>query len=722
MESFIYSKRRILVFLVLFILAVLRICIFEWRINSDVNSIDNKEPQTVILKVTALPSATTAGAACFGKIVRGLPVKSGVYVSIRNLSPEEISIGDTLRARVKAFVPQGPLNKGGYDFRGYLKSRGASVVLSCHRDDIEILKEGILRPIYRVRSGITGHIFNTFPHEEAALINALVTGSKDEMSPLQKENFRKAGVYHIIAVSGLHLGLLLMFLMASFAQIKLKSSGRNLLTLALTLIGGLFLLVFTGFGISVQRAAFMALFLCGANFFSRDYSPTAALLFALTLVVFINPASLLDPSCQLSFGATYGIVLAVPYFKKIPFKNKILKAMAESVIISVASSVTTLPFIVYHFGSVSLVAVVSNLIILTIVPLLLLLSYIFSISVLVAPFVATGFISYILAPVSASVNSLADIMASVPFGYISLSFSAMILIAVEVLGLIAAAKIKTKKLMCAFAAVFVVANIAFVSYNILGDKVTVSFLRVGQGDCTVIHSNDGSTFMIDCGSESDFSIGPNEIKPYLESIGADTIDALFITHYHTDHTSGAGYLIETGMVKSIILPHREPEKDQEANARMLLNTAVNYNVPVHYVSSGDYITLGKKHRFDIIHPEKNYESDANNSSMALYYTYKDSKVLFMGDTESKAHLLLAKKLEKCDIIKLSHHGGKSVMSKSIYSLTKPRYAVVSCGENNYYSHPAEDTLRAFKNCRILRTDTWNDTIEIVLKNGKIKER
>ena len=125
MESFIYSKRRILVFLVLFILAVLRICIFEGRINSDVNSIDNKEPQTVILKVTALPSATTAGAACFGKIVRGLPVKSGVYVSIRNLSPEEISIGDTLRARVKAFVPQGPLNKGGYDFRGYLISRGA---------------------------------------------------------------------------------------------------------------------------------------------------------------------------------------------------------------------------------------------------------------------------------------------------------------------------------------------------------------------------------------------------------------------------------------------------------------------------------------------------------------------------------------------------------------------------------------------------------------------
>ena len=108
--------------------------------------------------------------------------------------------------------------------------------------------------------------------------------------------------------------------------------------------------------------------------------------------------------------------------------------------------------------------------------------------------------------------------------------------------------------------------------------------------------------------------------------------------------------------------------------------------------------------------------------MAIYYTYTGSKILFMGDNESRGQLLLKEKLTECDIIKLAHHGGKSRASDDVYKLTKPKYSIVSCGEDNKYGHPHKDTLKSFGKTKILRTDTANDAIVFTLKDGKIKER
>jgi hypothetical protein len=160
--------------------------------------------------------------------------------------------------------------------------------------EFSVKEKSILRPLYEMRTRITEDIFLNFDLPEAALVNALVTGSKDEMPETQKENYRRAGVYHIIAVSGLHLGLLLMFLFASVSSVKLKSFSKKLLSLAITFAGGIFLMVFTGFGISVQRAAFMALFLCVAGLVSRDYSPMSSLFCVLAVVIVWTGMLILD--------------------------------------------------------------------------------------------------------------------------------------------------------------------------------------------------------------------------------------------------------------------------------------------------------------------------------------------------------------------------------------------------------------------------------------------
>lgn len=722
MKSFFSSYKRIILFFVIFILAILRICAFEYGLSSDAKKINEGQYKTVVCKVRTVPSSSNGSTTFIAQVKKGLPIKSAVFVKIKNLPANEVSLGDTVKLRAKVTLPKGPLNKGGYDFKGYLKSQRAVAVLTCNMIECSVIKKSALSSIYAMRTRITEDIFLNFAEPEAALINALVTGSKDKMPPLQKENFRRAGVYHIIAVSGLHLGLLLMFLLASVGSIKIKSPIRKLVTFVITFVAGMFLMVFTGFGISVQRAAFMALFLCCAGIVSRDYSPMTGLFCVLGIVIFTEPGAYCDPSCQLSFGATFGILLCAPLLKKIPFKNKLLRAVSESVIISVGSSVATLPFIIYHFGSVSLVAVVSNLIVIMIVPLLLLLCYVFSIVTLVSPTIATFVVANVLAPIARAVNIITEIMASPKFSYVPLSLTTFAIILAECIGIIAVCKLKKKLFVYILAGVFLVANAGFISYNIFNDEVTVSFLRVGQGDCTIIHSGDGSTFMIDCGSETDFSIGSSEIKPYLEGMGVNTVDAVFLTHYHTDHISGLGYLIESGVVESIVLPKREPDKKELKNAEDILRKALSANIPVYYAASGDYITFKDKHKFEIIHPEANLSCDGNNSSMAICYSYDGSKVLFMGDNESKGQLLFAKNLMNCDIIKLAHHGGKSITSDNVYKHTKPMYSIVSCGVDNKYGHPHEDTLKAFEKTKILRTDTADDAIVFTLKGGKVKER
>jgi beta-lactamase superfamily II metal-dependent hydrolase len=249
----------------------------------------------------------------------------------------------------------------------------------------------------------------------------------------------------------------------------------------------------------------------------------------------------------------------------------------------------------------------------------------------------------------------------------------------------------------------IVANIFFITYNTYKRDCEVTFINVGQGDCALIQASDGINVMIDCGSESHSNISKNEIIPYLRKENVYKIDVLFVTHWHEDHVNGICDLINNGYVKSLVLPDRLPLDDEKENAFLVYEAASNKNLPVRHVSKDDAITIDG-HRFDILNPDTNYTMGANDASMVIKYTYGKTKVLFTGDVESLGQYLLLDSVEDIDIVKVAHHGGENKFSDELSKKLSGKYAVISCGENNKYKHPHDDTLKAFKDYKILRTD------------------
>ncbi len=720
MISYIKNNLYKLIYFILIFTALLRISSFEDSVSKDRKFIGNVKNCSVTVRVTSVPEHSGDFISFFGVCDDGLNIESKVYVKISHAQNAAITTGDTLTFYAEPSVPKKALNPGGFDFGNYIKSNGASIILSTDITNITNHDKSFLKHIYSVRSKVGNKIFTYFEPKEASLINALVTGDKTNMSGEQKEGYRRSGIYHIIAVSGLHLGMLLLFLSLIYVNIKMKNKTRKYLVLFITVFGSLFLYVFTGFGVSVQRAALMALILGLSSIVYREYSPYLSLLLVLLVTIITEPSSYLNVSMQLSFSATFGVLVGVKVIDKYNLHSKRFHLIWESVIISQCANLATMPFVVSQFGYISLVSVLTNLVVIPFVPMLLFMSYIFSLFCMFAPHFIVKVIANAVSAPAYVINMISDFFGSFPISYIALTIKELAVIFLEVLCLAFIVRIKDRRIKHSLSAIFLIANISFVSYNYLREDTEVHFINVGQGDCTVIRDFKGSAFMIDAGSETEFDIAENEIIPYLQNQGIKDIDLLFVTHFHTDHTSGIIPLMEKGYIKKLVLPQRILNEDETATAKEIYSCATENNIPIVHVSKSDKLSYNEEHIFDIIHPSKNFKGKTNDASCVIRYSYKESSVIFSGDTGEASQYMMKDSLCYCDILKISHHGAYSSMNELVKEKTSPEYAVISCAKNNSYGHPNKSTLDTFKNSKILRTDINNGPFVIRFDKGKIK--
>ena len=226
------------------------------------------------------------------------------------------------------------------------------------------------------------------------------------------------------------------------------------------------------------------------------------------------------------------------------------------------------------------------------------------------------------------------------------------------------------------------------------DKLTVTYLDVGQGDASVIELPDGRTMLMDTGKTG------REPASFLKYRGMQRIDILVVSHAHPDHTGGLEYLTDRFHVREIW-----------DNGRLILPDGLSH-IPHRLLNRGDVIE-GPGYGISVLHPYPEFyssggrEYDAtNNDSLVFRIESGGRSFLFTGDVEKEAEedILHLGKWLKSDVLKTPHHGGKTSADEAFFRAVSPDVAVISVGRDNSFGHPHQETLDALEGASIYRTD------------------
>lgn len=230
-------------------------------------------------------------------------------------------------------------------------------------------------------------------------------------------------------------------------------------------------------------------------------------------------------------------------------------------------------------------------------------------------------------------------------------------------------------------------------------------LDVGQGDCNVIFTKEGNCFVIDCGSTSKYNVGEKILIPFLKYYGVASVDGIIISHPDADHMNGVLELMELGEeenidVKGIYIYEKGPVNEPGAWEE-LLGMADEQEIFVSYIGQGDVLRTDS-FEMECIYPlEEQAGLTGNVSSLVMSVECEEFRGLFTGDMEVEGEQILlneyggySSKPGNYDFLKVGHHGSSGSSSLEFLQWVKPKYAVISCGENNSYGHPHVETLKS----------------------------
>lgn len=609
---------------------------------------------------------------------------------------------------------------GGYDEKLYLLTKGEQCKL--YLDKIKALGEDISvsSRLARARASVHTVLDNILPAEESGLMKAVLTGNKEDIPDASYELYTKAGVVHVLCISGLHLSILAMYI-AFFLE---KGLGRSRRTSAIvTIFAVLAFLLFIEASPSSYRAALMisVVLLGRACFRLPDVLNTMAV--AAFLLLLYQPLYLFHAGFQLSFLTVFGIWFGVGRMERKKKKERgRFDWLKESLLVSVYASLFSYPAVAYYFSSVSLVGIFANLLIVPLSGLLLgfgLLSVLLGAVFQPAGVFAAGSVYAILQFYKLVCTSLVRL----PFAYVLVGCPSYLCIVLYYALLLLVLEYGGRKGSWRVGAVLSAALFCAVFENPLFRKEnTIAFLDVGQGDAAVISTYDGKAYLVDgggkFGQELGKNVGKRVILPYLEYLGISELDGTFLSHPDSDHMTGLLEVLEGVSTKGLYLSDYAFAENEQTD--LLKEKVEKYKVPLYTIKTGDSSADGT---LFCLYPTGNTlgEKEENQGSMVLKYTYGDRSVLFTGDISAAEEQLLLDADIAADILKVAHHGSKYSSDTAFLEKVSPETAVISCGMGNLYGHPHAETLERLEEvgAEIFRTDEDGTVLATIGKDGTI---
>lgn len=670
-------------------------------------------------------------------VVRGteFPVTGSLLVSLQGNSISR-KLGDSLQyGRVVEFSgilshPGTARNPGEFDFENYLRLQG--IYAQCFLEDsarIKILgKSGnwfLSEIAYPLRGSIGRRLDETIGGEEAKFLKGLTIGDRSELPPEVKTSFINSGVMHILAVSGLHVGLITVILIGVLTALRIPEKPKGVLLSAFLV----FYIFLTGSAPSVVRAVVMAIVVFGAKIFERKSDIINSLAFAALMILVLDARQFFMPGFQLSFAAVLSIVLLYPKFyslvQKLPERarrNPFVKSLAGLASVSLAAGLGTLPFTSFYFGKIPVVGLVANLVV---VPMsgLVLASGITT--------VTCSFIWSALASLYAEVARLsaAILLGSVrffgnlSFSYVNSNFTGWDTLAFYAV-LAALMNVRWFTMKRLLIVILLAANVGVYAwiFGIIGgpDQLRVTFLDVGQGDAMFLEFPDGKNMLIDGGPQMfNGNAGARFLVPFLKAKGISRIDAVVLSHPHSDHAGGLPTVLRQFAVGKVIDAGSYAKSSViEEYGRLLDSLRLSHPT----LNAGKCIDGITDMRLYVLHPsgpfaivDSSGRDGLNNCSVVVRAVYGETSALFAGDAEQEAEEKMIRiygGFLKSDLLKVGHHGSLTSSSNEFIDAVSPKAAVISVGRNNKFHHPSEVVLERFaeRRVRTYRTDMDNAVV------------
>ncbi len=658
----------------------------------------------------------------------GLRASTGsVQVYVRDASPEDIDPcrGITVSGRLDA-LPSAR-NPGEFDYGRYLRGRRVFIRLFADAESVVVgASRGTTSPpcvAHKLKSRIERQFDRTI-HDPAAraVILALVVGDRSGIDDETEVLFRRTGLLHLLAVSGLHVLVVGMILYHLLRPILLRCglswrAAEWARSVATTVLLSFYALV-TGLPASVVRAVVMATLFMAGSVCQRSSHSLNTLGVAVIVLLIARPAQLFEPGFQLSVAAVAAIIsLQSRFASALPGDDSdgvVRRSLRSSTSVSLAAATGTLPVLLYHFGSVSFAGLFLNTFA---VPLT---------SATLASSVTTAGISGLSEPLGDVFGTAAQFFAQFllyvvergetyfRWAYVEWSVDDATIIGALIVGIFAIAQWPRPRMRWRlFALALAISCAAVIGNGVRGGwKPTVSalFLDVGQGDATLFTFPNGRTMLVDAGPRTAYSdAGLYTILPQLQKRRIHRLDVIVVTHPDSDHLGGLPTLlrnVEVGRILHCGIPH---------DSRLYVETIDlidSLRIPYRHVRAGDTLVVDATTRIHVLHPDRPKPTDKPNaSSVVMRVQYDRTAFLMMGDAEEEAERLIVRRYGRLldpHVIKVGHHGSETSSSSLLTSriLRNDVLAVVSVGRGNRYGLPDSSVMRrlARSGMRVKRTD------------------
>ncbi|MXY29135.1 DNA internalization-related competence protein ComEC/Rec2 [Candidatus Poribacteria bacterium] len=639
--------------------------------------------------------------------------------------------------------PQGKRNPGGFDYKAHLARQNVIGIVEA----IGLLRIGEqrgfppLRWIEALRIRTERLIDTTYTETllHAQLVKGILLGKRSEVPSETLDTFRNSGTFHVLAVSGLHVGLIAAFCYLGFSRFRLQQK----IVCLLTIIAVLIYACLVGFRPSVFRAALMATLFLFAALIDRDADIFNLLAFAALVLLLLNPYQLWDVGFQLSFVAVASIVYLVPKMEKplqhlwqsgeessegslamlTRVRHTTVKWFILSYLVTLAAQIGTAPLIAYHFFRT------------------------YPLGMIVGPF-AVGLVSLIVAmgmglvcigftwlPLAKFFSVLNHAIISIfllliwtfgqTWGVVKLTpptFGGFVLYIAVCLGITHWRWVRRQWRAASLIGLSVVAIWVWdAAFHEKGRLLEVVTLDVGQGDAAIVRFPDNRTMLIDGGIRRtyydekkmemvDYDVGERIIEPYLDFYGIRKLDMVVLTHPDLDHGGGLGYILENFQVSRVLgIPDmpRYFQTDQRLQA-----IAEARDIPYAFPYAGE-IPLTPTATLNLLHPidaasTNLLDEDKNDDSLVIKLSYGEVDVLFTGDIgkDAEARLVASGQDLRAEILKVPHHGSRTSSSAPFLDAVQPRCAIFSLGKGNRYQFPHPEVVARYaaRECRLWRTD------------------